>query len=244
MSLEKNKNKIKCSACGTSQVNHRLMFTLRFIDELVSIVGRIYMPIFAAGNNVRLIYAVEKFLFNLLHTLGIIRYDKDIEKTVNGRSRLIWEEAKRRGIEMEQLMFFGKPIDHFRAKINGEIVFFNSLPIPIWMPHKGYTWVDDKLTFAGKLKKIDIPSPKTKKILFWSDALKAFGDMQKPIIIKPQFGSLGRHTTTNINTEDELKKAFDLAREITFSMIAQEHLFIYDDVHPNLPLDAIVDDIA
>lgn len=225
MEKENTKIKEKCSSCGTSQVNHRLMFSLRLMDEFIGKVGYIYKPIFALGNNSRIVDFVEKFIFNLLHFLHIVKYDSDIEKTLNGRSKLIWQEAQKRGIEMKQLMIFGKPMDHFRARVNNKIIFFNSIPIPTWMSHDGYSWVDDKLVFAEKFQKAGIPSPKTRKIIFWKDAVSAFNDFQKPIIIKPQAGSLGRHTTTNINTIEEMRKAFDLARQITVSMVAQEHLF-------------------
>ncbi|MFA5999566.1 MAG: hypothetical protein WC783_01100 [Candidatus Paceibacterota bacterium] len=216
---------VKCSACGTSEVNHRLMFFLRLADEFFEKVNYIYKPLFFLDRSLTLSDTVEKFLFNLLHTIGIIRYDDDIEKAMNGRSKVVWEEARRRDIEMKQVLFFGKKIDHFRAKINGQYYFFNSLPIPPWLPRTGYAWVDDKFAFSERLEKAGIPSPKTKKILFYKDALSAFNDFHKPIIIKPKLGSLGRHTTTNINTLDGLKKAFDLARQITLSMVAQEHLF-------------------
>ncbi len=217
--------KIRCSSCGTSQVNHGLMFTLRFFDEFFSVIGYIYSPLFSLGNRRDVTDYIEKCIFNILSLLRVIRYDADIEKTINTRSKVVWQEAKDRGIHMEQLFFLGKPFDHFRARVNGKIIFFNSIPIPSWLPHGGYAWVDDKLVFAKKLQSANFPSPKTKRIIFFKDALRAFDDFRKPMIIKPQQGSLGRHTTTNINTKDELKKAFDLARQITLSMVAQEHIF-------------------
>jgi D-alanine-D-alanine ligase-like ATP-grasp enzyme len=219
------KAQIKCSACGSSPVNHILMFSLRLVDEIVGRIAYIFSPFSFLSDNTRLADFFEKILFNILYCLGVVRYSGDIEKVKNGRSKLIWEEATRRGIEIRQVLFWGKPLDHFRAKVNGRIIFFNSLPIPPWLSHKGYRWIDDKLVFAKKLEAKEIPSPKTRKILSWKDALRAFESLEKPIIIKPKLGSLGRHTTTNINTKEELRKAFDLARQITFSMVAQEHLF-------------------
>ncbi|MFA6257561.1 MAG: hypothetical protein WC671_00940 [Candidatus Paceibacterota bacterium] len=225
MKKEIKEKKENCDACGTSQVNHKLMFSLRLMDEIMGKVAYIYKPFSFIGNNLKLINLFEKSIFNLLHFLYIVKYNSDIEKTTNGRSKLVWQEAKSRGIDMKQILFFNKPIDYFRAKINNKIVFFNSLPIPPWMPHDGYSWVDDKFVFAEKFQAAGIPSLKTKKIIFLKDAISAFNNFQKPIIIKPQLGSLGRHTTTNINTIEELKKAFKLAKQITPVMVAQEHLF-------------------
>ncbi len=220
-----NNKELKCSACGTSEVNHQLMFFLRFADELMEKINYLYSPLYFIDRKIRLTDFFEKFLFNLLHVIGIIRYDDDIENTMNGRSKVVWEEARRRGIEMRQLFFFGKCIDHFRAKIHGKYYFFNSLPIPPWLPRDGYAWIDNKFNFAKRFEEAKIPSPKTRKISSYKDAVFAFNELRKPLIIKPKLGSLGRHTTTNINTINSLKKAFDLAREITYSMVVQEHLF-------------------
>lgn len=55
------------------------------------------------------------------------------------------------------------------------------------------------------------------------------------------------HSISTIGSNTLKGMIADLAwkqhREIK-EVIAQEHLFIYDDVHPNLHLDDIVDDIA
>jgi hypothetical protein len=219
------RNKKACSACGVNKVNHKLIFFLAFLDELVDKLSYIYSPIFSVGRNVKIKALINKFLFNLLYCLNIVRYDLDINKVQNGRSKLIWEEAIRREIEIKQVLIFGKPIDYFRAKINGKIVFFNSLPIPPWLSQCGNSWVDDKFIFARKLEKAGIPSPKTRKVVFLKEALAAFDNFKKPIILKPKIGSLGLHTTTNINTKEELEEAFKLARQIAISIVLQEHLF-------------------
>jgi cyanophycin synthetase len=128
---------------------------------------------------------------------------------------------------MEQIQIFGKPLELYRAKIkeNGKNFFyFQSLPIPPHIPQSGYKWLDDKFALFEKLSEHGVPIPKTKKIFTYQSALKAFDVLKKPVIIKPKYGSRGRHTTTNINTEKELRKAFNTARQITLSMVIQEHL--------------------
>jgi D-alanine-D-alanine ligase-like ATP-grasp enzyme len=125
---------------------------------------------------------------------------------------------------MEQVVVFGKPVDHYRAKMNGKYVYFNSLPIPRWLPQSGYRWVDDKLLLSKKLNAVGIPSPRTIKIKTLKQAKKAFEELQKPLILKPEWGSRGRHTTTNIHTVEELEKAYDLVKQIAISVVVQEHL--------------------
>ncbi len=168
---------------------------------------------------------VEKMLFTLMSYVGMVRFGSDTEKAVTGRSKLIWEEAVRRGVPMEQVVIWGKPIEMYRAKINGEWTFFQSLPIPQSLHQSGYRWLDDKFILAEKLEQVGIAVPKSRRVLTISDALKGYKDLSKPIIVKPQNGSRGRHTTTNIHTKEELKKAVLLGREITLWMVMQEHLF-------------------
>ncbi|MCE9585023.1 ATP-grasp domain-containing protein [Candidatus Nomurabacteria bacterium] len=219
------KDKKICSACGTAPVNHGFMFFSKLMDETVGKIMDVFFSFFLINKSRKLTDWVEKQLFNISHFLGIVKYDDDIEKSPNGRSKLIWEEARRRGIEMKQIKVFGKCIDYYKAKINGEIYFFQSIPVPPWLPQEGYNWADDKMIFAEKLQKAGIPSPATKTVYSVTQAFSAFDKLSKPLIVKPKSGSRGRHTTTNINTKDEMRKAFNLAYEISPSMVVQEHLF-------------------
>jgi D-alanine-D-alanine ligase-like ATP-grasp enzyme len=222
-------NRQKCSACGTSPVNHRFLFILNVMDETF---GKYADRVFSFTQNTfwqKTANKIEKILFTILYYIGLVRYNgNDITKAPTGRSKIIWEEAIKRNIPMEQVIMFGKPIDYYRAKIdtkrNGKWFYFQSLPVPPALPQGGYKWLDDKFVLLKRLREADIPAPATEKITTWKKAVNAFGGMQKPVIIKPKFGSRGRHTTTNIKTEQELKQAFSLARQITPWMVLQEHL--------------------
>lgn len=222
-SINTEKSKI-CSACGTSPVNHHFLFVSNTLEEILGRTEKLFSKLKSSFKLVRLADAVEKALHNLLALFGLVRYNSDIEKATTGRSRLVWEEAQRRGIHMEQVVVLGKYMDNYRAKINGKIFYFESLPIPPSLPQSGYSWVDDKYKLAKKLKNLGIKSPNTKKVSDLQSALHTFDEFNKPLIIKPKHGSRSRHTTTNINTKEELEKAFHLAREISPYLVMQEHL--------------------
>ena len=211
-----------CSACGTSPMNHKVVFTFNVLEETLGKLAEIMMKL---SKNQRLVNYFEKVLHNTLSLVGIVRFNTDMEKAVTGRSKLIWEEAKRRSLKMEQIIIFGKPIEHYRVHINGKDFYFESLPIPPWLPQRGYAWIDDKFKLARLLQKENIPAPKSIKIRTRRSTEKAFDLLNKPLIIKPKNGSRGRHTTTNINTKEEAIKAFNLGYQITPSMVIQEHLF-------------------
>lgn len=215
------KDKKTCSACGTSPINHKLLFITNLIEEITNKLDFIF-PNFNRKQTIANI--VEKYLLFFLSKIRIARFSADIEKTTNGRSRLIWEEAKERNIQMEQVVVLGKYIDHYKIKINNKIYFFESIPTPPNIPQKGYLWADNKFKLFTILNKNKIKVPKTKKIFSFKKANKIFEEFEKPVIIKPAIGSRSRHTTTNINTKEQLKKAYLLAKQITPFMVIQEHL--------------------
>ncbi|MDP3733357.1 MAG: hypothetical protein Q8Q91_02330, partial [Candidatus Daviesbacteria bacterium] len=219
------KSKNACSACGTSPVNHSLLFILSFLEETI---GRPIDKVFTfskKNNYKRVADIVEKILFTVSSIIGIVRFDTNLEKATTGRSKLIWEEATRRSIPMEQIVIFGKHVELYRAIINGRRYYFQSLPIPPWLHQSGYTWLDDKFKLYKELLKADISAPGARKIFSWKSALNAFSVLKKPVIIKPRNGSRGRHTTTNIKTDEELRHAIAVVRKITLWSVMQEHLF-------------------
>ena len=214
-----------CAACGTSPVNHRAFFVMSVVDETIeatigTLFGWIQVPREGRGVN----YAIMG-LVGFFRLLGLARFSDDRTKAASGRSELIWEEAARRGIRMQQIVMFGKYLEQYRMKLGGRWFYFQSSPVPYWLPQKGYNWIDDKFKLAKRLEKAGIAAPKAAHVSNWRGAQKAFAKMQKPVIIKPQSGSRGRHTTTNINTIDELRYAYDLGRQIAPSLVVEEHLF-------------------
>jgi D-alanine-D-alanine ligase-like ATP-grasp enzyme len=225
---EINTKKI-CSACGTSPINHHLLLTLSILEETLGRIGDKLFSFASKGRWQKMASLVEKGLYLFFYTFHIVRFDTNIEKANTGRSKLIWEEAQKRSTKMEQVVIFGKHIEFYRAKIDkkgqGKMYYFPSLPIPPWLPQEGYKWLDDKFILSQKLLNSNVAAPIAEKIYTWSSTQKAFRKMQKPVILKPKNGSRGRHTTTNIKTEEELKKAFALTRQIAVGMVIQEHLF-------------------
>ncbi len=126
---------------------------------------------------------------------------------------------------MRQVAVFGKPIEYYRAIIKGNVHYFFSLPIPPELEQSGYKWLDDKFVLFKRLSKRGVNVPKTIELFTWGKALKHFPNFNKPVIIKPKSGSRSRHTTTQIKTLEELRHGYNLAKEITPTLVMQEHLF-------------------
>ena len=162
----KKKKRNSCSACGTSPINHHIIFASNFLEETIGKAGDKLFSFTTKEKWQRLASLLEKGLYTLFSVAGIVYFNNDIEKALTGRSKLIWEEAKKRSINMEQVVIFGKHIEFYRATIAGKLFYFPSLPIPPWLPQEGYKWLDDKFTLFEKLSTGGIPVPQAKKIQF------------------------------------------------------------------------------
>lgn len=221
----KSNKKNNCSACGTSPVNHSVMYVASIIETLIIEPLEILL---SHGIDLKqsgwIINNFTKFHFGVLKLFGMVKYSSDIEKACSGRSKLIWEEAERRGIPMQQVIIWGRPLEHYKAKINGKWVHFESLPIPAHLEQSAYAWLDDKFILKNKLRKANIAVPRSKRAFTIAGAKRAFNSIEKPVIVKPVSGSRGRHTTTNIKTLSELVSACKLCRQISPFFVVEEHL--------------------
>jgi hypothetical protein len=125
---------------------------------------------------------------------------------------------------MRQLVILGKPVELYEAKIHDKRVMFESIPKPAKLAHTGDTWMDDKYTLKEKLESEYIPVPHGKSVTSYKEAVTVFNTLRKPVIIKPRLGSRGRHTTTHITTEKDLRVAFESAQRLCRFVIIEEHL--------------------
>jgi len=215
---------MKCVYCGNNPIPHsftKLSDSLNLLNLPVMALGTSRL-----GRNVEwLLIKLLPYLVGLADAIGLIRLSNDIEKANTGRSQVIWEEAKRRGIRMEQITFFGRYLDLYRATLpNGKMIVFESLPIPLRKQTKAINWLDNKLKLKKNLRKASIPAPAGEKFTSFNPMSKYFQTLRKPVIIKPALGSRGRHTTTFIYTEDQLKQAYDIGKQIAHTLVMEEHL--------------------
>lgn len=206
--------------CGNSPTNHLAAYLIStlFIWE-TSLSRR-----FCKGDNLftSLGRRLRDFFSKLEHThygaairVGLIRVNTDPTRAATYRSQVIWEEALRRGIPMEQLCVFGSYTDVYRARIKERWEYFESLPIPTHLMQDSYEWIDDKFLLFGALTAADIPVPRTYSVRSEHAALQAFNDLEGAAVTKPRTGSRGRHTTTSIQSEEELRRAFRSARMLS-----------------------------
>jgi cyanophycin synthetase len=214
-----------CSACGTAPVNHKFFYYESIVDSILNTLSKTLFGWAKMKGEGPITDIFMSGLIGFFKLIGLAKYSDDITLVASGRSELIWLEANRRNIKMQQIIMFGNPLEQYRAKINNRWVYFQSIPIPPWLPQGGYEWLDDKFILTEKLNASGIRAPHAKSVSSFRQAKKAFAELTKPVIIKPRSGSRGRHTTTNITTEAELKNAYDIGKQIAYSLVVEEHLF-------------------
>lgn len=177
----------------------------RFIDRIVDVVSYPY--------------------FLLFRLLGLWRENTDPEKAPTERTKVIWREAIKRGIPMRGTVILGKPIEQHRAKINGRWYSFESIPFPPYYNVSLYTWLDDKWLLKRFLGNNGVPVPYGRSVSSINGALQTVGKGKAPFITKPRLGSRGRHTTTHIYNESELRNGFRIAQQLCHFVIVEEQLF-------------------
>ncbi|MBL8030625.1 MAG: hypothetical protein JNN11_05255 [Candidatus Doudnabacteria bacterium] len=143
------------------------------------------------------------------------------------RAKVLWEEAERRGIYMEELLLFKKPFDVYVAKKNTTIVF-SGLPRPKNISKEALDSMDDKGLLKVKLQANGLPVPAGRSVWNFIQAKKIFRAIttgsNKYVIIKPRAGSRGRHSTTFISTESSLKHAYKVAKQLCFWVMVEEQI--------------------
>jgi D-alanine-D-alanine ligase-like ATP-grasp enzyme len=224
VSSEPHSQKSSCSYCGDAAVSHTLFYIISLIS--VNIDNHVLRVASRAPKFLRafvdwlMMSTFETFLF-----FRLARLSSDINQARTFRSKVIWEEANKRGIEMKQLILFGAPLDQYRARINGKLVYFDSLPIPPKFLNMKHNW-DDKFLLKEEFSKKNIPVPAyfAFPAFYPQDIPKIFSKLEKPIIVKPRAGSRGRHTITNINSIEEFQGAINIAKQISAYLVAEEHI--------------------
>lgn len=221
---EPHRKQSRCIYCGDSYINHHL----NYFVSLIALTVDAHL-IKTTKHAPKFVRQLVDFLFNSFFELavfiGIARLSDDIELARTFRSRVVWEEAKRRDIAMRQVIMFGNPMDLYRTRINGRLVYFDSLPIPPELLVMQNNW-DDKVLLKQELSKKNIPVPAYVSFnsLSVTDLNSIFEKFPKPIIAKPRVGSRGRHTVTHIHTLEQFKSAVEVVKQICPVISVEEHL--------------------
>lgn len=157
----------------------------------------------------------------LLHA-GLLK-EADISPDDSLRVRLAAEEASRRGIVMKRVTVLGRPTILYTARFKNKFLVFEQLPRPEG-DYENLKWIDNKPVVREKLSALGMPLARGGKAFTKTRALEIFREVGAPVIVKPHIGSRSAHTTIHINTEAELKNAFDKAKILSPWVVVEKEL--------------------
>ncbi len=213
-----------CIYCGNNPVSHRTTWFNESLSVIMRPVNQRFFNRAATKKLLRMITRLFSPLVWLLELIQVITYGNEASSKTSARAEVLWRSAKERGITMQSLKIFGHENDSYRAFINNRVIHFSGLPRPEYAPMTAEWWMDDKSLIKKKLLAANIPVARGGSFWRYQPLLNLFRNLEKPVIIKPRLGSRGRHTTTFIYTEEQLKKAFIVAKQLCFWVVMEEHL--------------------
>lgn len=214
-----------CEDCGNSPVNHFEHYVSNSLavwtaDSLAR-EGSIFALI--ARWTGSLFDYIEQSLLRGLSAMPFARFSREVAGATTYRSQVIWEEAIRRGIDMEHLMLFGRGTEIYRARLAGKWFYFQSLPIPHDKRSESTGWLDDKYLLKNALSRAGVPVPQVASARSLQESLDAVRQMGSAVI-KPRSGSRGRHTSVNVREEVDVRKAYGSARKLCRHVVVEEYL--------------------
>jgi cyanophycin synthetase len=145
--------------------------------------------------------------------------DYDIKRT-----KVLWEAARRLDIKLYKFEFLGQPTQIFVSYYKNRCRVFMGLPRPYGSSSAGFDWMDNKAIMNQRFAAAGIPIARGSKVSSESATLKVFQGLTPPVIVKPIIGSLSRHTTLHITTEQELLEGFRKAKQLAPWVVVQEEL--------------------
>ncbi len=221
-----------CVHCGPTRVDHGTEKFSVVLDYLFSPIHffasfwvRLANRIFKGRPSAYFFYGVLK----VLERFGVGEFTDDFHHSMNYRTRVMWEEADRRGIKMYGFLVKEKAADVMFAKYGRKFIIFDALPRPLGKKSKAEEWMDNKGKMRKRFSREALPVSFGGMYRTESEGFKRFNELSKPVIVKPSEGSRSRHTTININTEEELVSAIRVAKQLSPWYILEEQLegFVY-----------------
>jgi D-alanine-D-alanine ligase-like ATP-grasp enzyme len=220
----RKKKKNYCPDCGGAQVNHLITYLTILLGALVEPWTNWMSKIIPEDS----LEWIGPSLTKTLTFLHLGKITKKPESDDSYRTRVLWDEAIARNIDMYEFRLFGIGHDIFVSKYKGEMRFFDVLPRPKNYNPKGLEWMDNKNQMKKHfIKAGGIPVAKGGVACTKNGALKIFNSLDKPAIVKPNIGSRSRHTTTHISSQEEFLLAFKKAKQLSPWIMIEEELTGY-----------------
>lgn len=169
---------------------------------------------------------LKKLLLDFSHKINHIQHSAEIDRSqLNNGILVLWDEAKRRGLEIVNLQFHKRNTQHFAVTLNNKKNYFESNPIYLLAKKFNRAALyDDKAIFKQLLQQHNIPCPLGRVFVSKTRALQYGLELGFPLIVKPAISSLSRHVIFNIQTESELKAAIRVAKQVNYRIVVEKYI--------------------
>jgi len=219
-----------CSDCGDDAIFHGLTYYSILIDEFfASLFGPEKVGVAKKPGKIGLM--IDSFgrwftphMLDLFIATGLASSLIEPDDDTQLLALMIWQEAKKRGITVEEFRLLGLPRNMFLATYpNGRRFAFEGIPLPPADVARVH-WMDNKAILKKEFTKLGLPVARGGSARTLYGAKKIFKDLTPPIIVKPYSGSGSRHTVLHITSEEELVKAFRIASRVAPRSVVEEEL--------------------
>jgi D-alanine-D-alanine ligase-like ATP-grasp enzyme len=217
-----------CVECGGSGIFHGATYFNIMIDEFLG-------SLFSSDNSPRensfikrQMNAVERLVGPAILIgfvkVGMARKVASYDDETQLLAQMLWNEADVRGIQMSEWRLFGLARNIFIAQYpNGQLITFEGIPEAA--NHSGHvSWMDNKARLKEEFMKRGLAVAKGGSAKTEKEALEIYKRLQPPVIAKPHEGSGSRHTVLHITNEEELIRAFRIAKQVSPKVIIEEEL--------------------
>lgn len=161
-------------------------------------------------------------LLRFLRKVGVCEFVAEPDRSrLYNRGLIFFDEAKRRGINIWAVKLFGQYVHEYLYRHNDTLKLFHKLPT---INGTDNSCIDNKIWSKKQLQNNGIPVPHGDN--FWrTQAGIEFGrQIGFPLVVKPTHGSLSKHVTVDIRSEDELRSAIKIAKQFNPAYIVEEYL--------------------
>lgn len=215
----------ECKECGSGGMFHRVKYISVVVD---SVAGYI----FSSRNSNRVFakkiqsfeHAIAPHFFHACIRLGLANKQTEIDEGTQLLAQMLWNEARERGITVWEFRLFNLPRNIFFAEFpSGKRITYEGIPLPAHGVHQE-PWLDNKAILKKQFRRLGLPIAKGGTAMTKKGALNIFNELKAPVIVKPHSGSGSRHTTLHIMNEQELLRAFAIAKEVSPVAVIEEEL--------------------
>jgi D-alanine-D-alanine ligase-like ATP-grasp enzyme len=227
-----------CEHCGAAPTSHPILWIDTaisiFFDASLRTAFKPFIPLLTPFVRSLTNTGIHSF-FLITRLMGYATFSDAYPTKECNRKKVIFDEAKTRGIRMQIINFRGKEISYARALLPARKGsartswhYFEYIPIPPWKDSPLTQNLDNKSELKRLCEKHNLRVPRGGPALFRHTALGYF-KKYAPVIVKPLEGSRARHTRVRVEDEQDFLEAYKRAKEICPVAMVEE--FIDGDVH-------------